>query len=168
MIFKLLAILCIAGAVGLIGYEQMFSGRAEAIDQAVNPTISSDDKINYRLQSIDQKIKIQKLEAMKAQDNEHITGAIESDERNHEVRMIKGIDERLDSTLQDVISDLTPANKQESLQKLEDEIQDGLQALEDVEDYNEAERDAFIRAFIENARAKGLEIKIDKDLNVYE
>ncbi len=168
MIFKILAILCVAGAIGLVGYEQMYSSKITQIDEVVRPVQSSDDKINYRLQAIDQKIKMQKLKALKAQDNEVITGTINDSERYHKVRMIKGIDDRLDNTLQDVINDLTPKNKQESLQKLEDEIQDGVQALEDVEDYNEYEREAFIKDFIENAKKRGLNIKIDKDLNVYE
>jgi len=168
MVFKILAILCIAAAIGLFGYEQMYSGRIDKVNQSVSPKSDSDDKINYRLQSIDQKIKMQKLKAMQAQDSEYIAGALGEDERNHKVKMIKGVDERLDSTLQDVISDLTPRNKEESFQKLEDEIQEGVQELEDLEDYNEYERAAFIKAFIENAKAKGLNIKIDKNLNVYE
>lgn len=168
MIFKFLAILCIAAAIGLFGYEQMYSGKIEKINNSVSPQSDSDDKINYRLQSVDQKIKMQKLKAMQAQDSEHISGAIGDDERNYKVKMIKGIDDRLDSTLQDVISDLTPRNKEESFQKLENEIQEGVEELEDLEDYNEYEREAFIKAFIDNAKAKGLNIKIDKNLNVYE
>ena len=136
MVLKILAILCIAGAVGLVGYEQMYSGKIEQVKQAVSPGSNSDDKINYRLQSIDQKIKMQKLKAMQVQDNEVITGKMDGNPGNHRVKMIKGIDDRLDNTLQDVISDLTPRNKQESFQKLEDEIQDGVEALEDLEDYN--------------------------------
>lgn len=168
MTLKILSLLCILGAIGLFGYEYLYPKVSVDVSTKSNAKLNSGDKINYRLQATEQKIKMQKLRALEAQDNESITETINEEQRYHKVKMIKGIDDRLDSTLQDVISDLTPRNKEESLQKLEDEIQVGVDALEDLEDYNEYEREAFIKTFIDNAKARGLIIKIDKDLNVYQ
>ncbi len=168
MILKVLSVLCVAGALAIFAYDQLYTNRAQVIGPEVINKRSVDDQINYRLQAVDQKVRMQKLKALGQQDDEYLDGIISQDERNFKVKMLKGIDERVDNTLQDVIEDLTPRNKAESFQKLEEEIQESVDEIRALADYNEAEKKAFIEEFIKAARSKGLRIKVDEDLNVYE
>ena len=164
--FNVLAVVCIFLAAGLFLFDG-FSG--DGNKRGSDTGVKSDqvgDQINYRLQSADRKKKLRELRLENLNDNETLSGVLEEDLKTHNLKMPKGLDDRIDTTLDDVYQDLNLGRKEMVTQKLTDEVQRSIDELRG-EGLEESEQELFIRSFIENARKRGLKIEIDEDLNVY-
>ncbi len=166
----MIAVLCLLGAGLLFFYEGSFKNPEQSKKQIKRTDQQSSEDINKRLQKTDLKQRVKRAELNQRFDNEVLTGEIEEDLKKHSITMPKGLDDRIDMTIDSVYQDMSMGNDEIVRQKLEDEVQRSLAEIKENQqksDLQSHERDLFIRAFIENARRRGINIQIDEDLNVY-
>ncbi len=166
MNLKYLSYLCIGSAAVLGAYSYLVPGKNTYLTK-INRA-SSDDNINFRLQHIDKKQRLQELQMKSLSDQSQIRGTIEESLRQHKVKALNGFDDRQEMTLENIYKHLNEGKMNEAQDLLDDQVVERLRDIEDEQEYMEAYRKAYVEAFIENAKKHGVKLRVDENLNVYD